>query len=54
MATERQKEIKRRRHRYRKVRKLRARLEQTTDLRERARLIAKIKKVSPYSPVPEQ
>ena len=53
MATERQKEVKRRRHRRRKIRKLRARLEQTSDAKQRAALIAKIKRVSPHAPVPE-
>ena len=54
MATERQKEIKRRRHRQYKIRKLRAQLEQTTDTRRRAELIRKINKVSRHAPVPEE
>ncbi|MEA3335712.1 MAG: DUF6800 family protein [Chloroflexota bacterium] len=54
MATERQKEIKRRRQRKRKIKHLRSRLEQTTDARQRATLIAKIKRVSPHAPVPEE
>lgn len=54
MAIERQKEIKRRRHRRYKVRKLRARLEETTNARERATLIAKIRRVAPSAPVPEK
>ena len=53
MATERQNEIKRRRHRRDKVRKLRAQLEQTTNMRQRAAIIMKIQRTSPYTPVPE-
>lgn len=53
MAIERQKEIKRRRHRREKVRHLRARLSQTTDARQRAVIMRKIQRVSPHSPVPE-
>lgn len=52
MATERQKEIKRRRQRSKKVRHLRAKLENTTNPRERTAIIAKIKRVSPAAPVP--
>lgn len=54
MATERQREIKRRRHRKKKVRMLRAQLEQTTDPRRRSAIIAKIKRVSPTAPVPDR
>ncbi len=54
MAIERQKELRRRRHRQMKVRKLRARLAKTTDLRQRAALIRKIQTVSPHAPVPEK
>jgi len=53
MASERQREIKRRRHRQAKLRHLRARVEQTTDPRERERLIQKMHKISPRAPVPE-
>jgi hypothetical protein len=53
MTSERDREIKRRRHRRDKVRKLRARLEKTTDVRQRAGVIRKIKVVSPNAPVPE-
>jgi hypothetical protein len=53
MAIERKREIKRRRHRYDKVRKLRAQLEKTTNPRQRAVLIRKMQRVSPYTPVPE-
>jgi len=51
---ERQREIKRRRQRFIKVRELRARLEKERDAKARARLIAKIKKISPNAPVPER
>lgn len=53
MTSERDREIKRRRHRRDKVRKLRTRLERTTDPRQRAAVIRKIKAASPYAPVPE-
>ncbi len=53
MTSERDREIKRRRHRRDKVRKLRAQLEKTTDMRQRAVVIRKIKVVSPNAPVPE-
>jgi hypothetical protein len=46
MATERQKEIKRRRHRRAKLKKLKNGLAQTNDLKERERLIAKINRIS--------
>ena len=54
MTTERQRELKRRRHRQHKIRNLRARLGQVTDLRQRAALIRKIQHISPNSPVPEK
>ena len=53
MATERSREIKRRRQRRDKVRKLRAQLEKTTNVRQRAVIIRKIQSTSPYAPVPE-
>ncbi len=53
MTSERDREIKRRRHRRDKVRKLRARLDRTTDVRQRAVVIRKIQRVSPAAPVPE-
>jgi hypothetical protein len=51
---QRDREIKRRRNKALKVRALRARLESERDSKTRARLIAKLKKVSPASPVPEK
>lgn len=47
-------DLKRRQRRQRKVRALRDRLENTLDAKERRRLIAKIKKLSPAAPVPEK
>ena len=51
---ERDRELKKRRQRTDKVRDLRARLETERDLKVRARLIAKLKKISPHSPIPEK
>jgi len=51
---ERTREIKRRRQRHDKVRALRARLANERDSKVRARLIARLKKVSPRSPIPEK
>lgn len=53
MTSERARELKRRRHRRDKVRHLRARLERTTDVRQRAAVIRKIHRVSPAAPAPE-
>jgi hypothetical protein len=53
MSCERHREIRRRRHRRMKVRKLRQKLEQTTDPEERRRIIEKIRRVAPNAPVPE-
>ena len=51
---ERTREIKRRRHRHDKVHALRERLGKERDPKVRARLLAKLKKVSPRSPAPEK
>ena len=51
---ERTREIKRRRQRRDKVLALRARLETERDPKVRVRLIAKIKKISPLSPMLEK
>ncbi len=53
MAIERQKEIRRRRHRSAKVRRLRGQLEKTTNVRQRSAIIRKIQRASPDAPVPE-
>lgn len=49
MATERQKEIKRRRNRRAKIKKYKTRLAQTNDPEERERLIAKLRRISIYT-----
>jgi hypothetical protein len=54
MTRQRKRDIRRRQARQRKVRRLRGRLESTTDRNERQRLIAKIQKISPFAPVPEE
>jgi indole-3-glycerol phosphate synthase len=46
-------DLRRRQRRRRKVRYLRKRLADTTNAKERLRLIAKIKKISPTAPLPE-
>jgi len=51
---ERTREIKRRRQRYDKVHALRARLVTERDSKVRARLLAKLKKISPNAPAPEK
>lgn len=51
MASERKREIKRRRHRKAKVRKLRDQIAQTGNKAEKEKFIAKIRKVSPTAPV---
>ncbi len=54
MRTEKDRKLERRRRRKKKLRYLRARLERTTDPEERKRLIEKIRRVSPWAPVPEE
>ncbi len=51
---ERDREIKRRRNKYNKVKMLRERLKEERDVKVRTRLITKLKKISPHSPVPEK
>ena len=51
---ERQREIKRRRNKFVKVRTLRDRLTTERDAKVRARLIAKIKKIAPNAQMPEK
>lgn len=53
MSCERHREIRRRRHRQTKVRKLRQRLAEATDPAERQRIIEKIRRVAPNAPVAE-
>jgi hypothetical protein len=51
MASEREREIKRRRHRKDKIKKLRAQLAEASNKAEKEKIIAKIRKVSPTAPV---
>lgn len=51
---ERDREIKRRRNKHNKVKGLRERLQEERDVKVRARLIGKLKKISPRSPIPEK
>lgn len=53
MATIKVKKKRKRRQRRQKLRYLRGRLAETHDMRERRRLIAKIKRISPQAPVPD-
>ena len=50
MASERKREIKRRRHRKDKIRKLRVQLAEASSKAEKEMIIAKIRKVSPTAP----
>jgi hypothetical protein len=51
MTSERAREIKRRRHRRDKIKKLRARLAEAGNKAEREKIIEKIRKVSPTAPI---
>mgnify|MGYP001062621481 CR=1 FL=1 len=51
MTSERQREIKRRRHRRDKIKKLRAKLAEAKTKAEKEKIIAKIRKASPTAPV---
>lgn len=54
MSRQPKRDLKRRQRRRRKVRRLRAQLANTNAPRQRQKLIAKIKKLSPAAPVPER
>jgi hypothetical protein len=54
MASEREREIRRRRHRKDKIRKLRARLAEAGNKAEKEKIIAKIRKVSLTAPIDEK
>jgi hypothetical protein len=54
MRTNRDRKRARKQARKRKIRYLRKRLERTTNLAERRRLLAKIRYISPTAPVPEE
>jgi len=51
MTTERAREIKRRRHRRDKIKKLRTRLAEAGNKAEKEKIIAKIRKISPTAPI---
>jgi hypothetical protein len=51
MASEREREIKRRRQRKDKIKKLRARLAEASNKAEKEKIIAKIRKISPTAPI---
>ena len=51
MASEREREIKRRRHRKAKIRKLRVKLAEAGNKAEKEKIVAKIRKVSMTAPV---
>ena len=51
MASEREREIKRRRHRKAKIRNLRAKLAEAGNKAEKEKIIAKIRKISMTAPV---
>ena len=53
MTSERDREIKRRRHRKNKIRKLRAMLAKASNKADKEKIIAKIRKVSLTAPVEE-
>ena len=53
MSCERHREIRRRRQRKKKIHKLRARLAETTNPSEQARITAQIRRISPYAPILE-
>jgi hypothetical protein len=52
--TEKQRNIRRRQRRVRKLRALKARLEDTQDVKTRRRLIEKIRRISPWEPIPDK
>jgi len=53
MSRQPRRDMRRRQRRQRKTRFLKDRLEETTNPRQRQRIIAKIKKIAPAAPVPE-
>lgn len=53
MAREKDRELRRRRHRRWKLKKLREKLKKTEDPKEREKIIAKIKKINPWYEIPE-
>jgi hypothetical protein len=53
MKRQKDKDLRRKRQRRRKVRFLRRRIAEAKDLRERERLIAKLCRISPSAPIPD-
>ena len=51
MTSEREREIKRRRHRRDKIKKLRAKLAEASNKAEKEKIIAKIRKISLTAPI---
>ncbi len=52
--TDKQRNIRRRQRRVRKLRLLKARLAETQDSKTRDRLIEKIRRISPWEPLPKK
>ena len=52
--TEKQRNIRRRQRRVRKLRLLKAQLTETQDSKKRDRIIEKIRRISPWEPLPEK
>ncbi|MGD8554867.1 MAG: hypothetical protein PVJ32_05470 [Anaerolineales bacterium] len=50
---EKDRKLRRRQRRVTKIRKLKARLAETTDLKVRSRLIEKIRRIDPWAELPE-
>ena len=53
-SVQRERDLRRYKRRKAKLRKLRARLNDTRETKERAKLIAKIRKRNPFVPLPEK
>ena len=52
--TDKQRQLRRRQRRVRKLRKLKNRLVNTQDSKTRKRLIEKVKRISPWEPLPDR
>jgi hypothetical protein len=52
--TAKQRTLRRRQRRVRKLRELKSRLADTTDTKTRKRLIGKIRRISPWEPLPDK
>jgi len=51
MSSERDREIRRRRHRKKKIKKLRAKLSEASNKAEKEKIIQKMRRISPTAPV---